>query len=561
MADALVDLERTKPRVNFIPCLAWVSRGVARPVPERVKLTEEELASIIEQTKGELDDLKNAEEDGDVKEEESDNTDGNMVVENGEGEVKSEETSEVRDGVPDIVKAYNLDSYDDEEESAQNMLGIGDLTVYSDPAKDPYLAESSATGLDEDDQEDEEDFNIRPTDNMLLVGHVEDDAATVEVYVYNDVEDALYVHHDIILPSFPLALEWLSFDPESDNRGNLVAVGSMNPVIEVWDLDIVDCLEPAFKLGRKARKKKKIAGVGHKDAVLALAWNKEAEHVLASGSVDQTVVLWDMNGQSVASTLRSHGEKVQSLCWHHREPQTLLTGCCDKLVRVYDCRAQDSYKSWRVSGEVEKVLWDHFNPYNCLASTDSGTVHCIDVRKDAPLWTLAAHTEEVTGMSLSSQCPGCLTTVSQDKTMKVWDISGDQPQFVTERNVKVGAIQAVVGCPDAPFVVGLGGDKSGDSNLKVMDIRDSADVRQRFGSRTLLNPLGTADFGFSTADEAEPAQEMETDLATSALESMNLSKPPIEVPVLVQEPPKPSGGAAGKFKKKNKDKKKKKKEF
>lgn len=95
----------------------------------------------------------------------------------------------------------------------------------------------------------------------------------------------------------------MSFDPESDTKGNLVAVGSMDPIIHVWDLDIVDCLEPAFVLGSKKSKSAGTKRVGHKEAVLALAWNQATDHVLASGSVDQTVRLWDLNTKAVASKL------------------------------------------------------------------------------------------------------------------------------------------------------------------------------------------------------------------------------------------------------------------
>lgn len=66
-------------------------------------------------------------------------------------------------------------------------------------------------------------------------------------------------------------------NPPHLSTGNLVAIGSMSPVIDVWDLDLVDSLEPAFSLGTKAKKKKKIPGVGHKKPVLSLAWNKHAE--------------------------------------------------------------------------------------------------------------------------------------------------------------------------------------------------------------------------------------------------------------------------------------------
>lgn len=71
----------------------------------------------------------------------------------------------------------------------------------------------------------------------------------LEVSVYDGQDDHVFNHHELMLSSYPLCIEWLDFDPEQEVAGSLVAVGTMSPQIEVWDLDIIDCVEPAFTLG------------------------------------------------------------------------------------------------------------------------------------------------------------------------------------------------------------------------------------------------------------------------------------------------------------------------
>ena len=36
------------------------------------------------------------------------------------------------------------------------------------------------------------------------------------------------------------------------------------------------------------------------------------------------------------------------------------------MVRVFDCRADNACRSWKTEGEVEKVLWNHFDPFTLL---------------------------------------------------------------------------------------------------------------------------------------------------------------------------------------------------
>ena len=39
-----------------------------------------------------------------------------------------------------------------------------------------------------------------------------------------------------------------------------------------------------------------------------------------------------------------------------------------RKVRLFDCTSENNFKEWNVDGEVEKVLWNHFNPFTFLVS-------------------------------------------------------------------------------------------------------------------------------------------------------------------------------------------------
>lgn len=135
-----------------------------------------------------------------------------------------------------------------------------DLLKY-DPKKDPYLKGSTLL----ETANDLDDFLIKNTDLVILAGVSEDEEVShLDVYVFESAEVSLllfpfsylqenaYIHHDYLLPSFPLSMAWLNYPVGGDNpegKANMVAIGTFEPYIEIWDLDIVDCPSPAAILG------------------------------------------------------------------------------------------------------------------------------------------------------------------------------------------------------------------------------------------------------------------------------------------------------------------------
>ncbi|XP_050684690.1 periodic tryptophan protein 1 homolog [Leptidea sinapis] len=449
-------MDENTPSISLVSCMHFVRRGVAKAVPEKIELTEEDLEKIIKQT---ADDLKLTENSDD------DDEDG------GEGSAPPP---------TDPNDEFNFEKYDEEENS--NPIGLGTIATVPNLGD---LSEDVQIKTDGPDSDEEDDI-IKPNDNLLLVGHVESDASILEVYIFNKEEDSFYVHHDMLLPWFPLCIEWLSHDPTDPNPGNLCAVGGMDPIILVWDLDIENCLEPAFKLGKKPSRKKNIARVGHSDAVLDLSWNKNFTHVLASGSADNTVLLWDLDKGAPHTKFDYYQDKVQSLCFHPLEAQTLLSGACDGAARVADCREPGlTPREWRLPGEIERVTWDIHNPFCFAMSNNLGEVAYVDCRHDEPVWRVQAHEKEVTGLIINDNVPGMMITAGTDGKLKTWDISNGATQ-VSEKTTRVGQTLCMALCPDDPFSVAYAGDNK-QCYIETTDLTISEQVMHRFGSRPLVS--------------------------------------------------------------------------
>ena len=381
------------------------------------------------------------------------------------------------------------------------------LAYYESNADDPYITMQEY----DDEDEEREDLQVLATDNMMVAAKVEDEVAHLEVYVYEDEADNLYVHHDIMLPAIPLCIEWLDLpvgkDPnilEPDSRGNYVAVGTFDPDIEIWDLDTIDCMYPNAILGhgaqadpneelkkkKKRKKSRKINDDYHVDAILSLAASRQHRNLLASSSADKTVKLWDLNTTKCAKSYSHHTDKVCSIAWHPKESTVLLSGSYDKSIVAADMRAPDAkVPRWQVESDVETVMWNPHDSNQFYVTTEKGIIHLFDTRK-APLqseaskavWQLQAHDESISSFDVSPIVPGFLATGSTDKMVKLWNVQPTGPSMVVSRNLDVGRVFSTTFAPDpeVAFRLAVAGSKGA---MQVWDTSTNAAVRRAFASR------------------------------------------------------------------------------
>lgn len=427
----------------------------------------------------------------------------------------------------EVDNEKELDS-DREVDIAQILANdLDTLSFHKRNEQDPYLADDPKANELFDDEE-LEDLIIRPTDAFIIAAKSGDDVSTLEAHLFDDDPDAsdaddgpyephTYIHHDTVLPVFPLCTAYTRLSTENEPL-NLVAVGMFTPGIDVWDIDRVNNLEPVVSLGgyqgkehlvgakaaaaksqnrrkKKSKPKLRLKEDSHKDAVMSLSWNNVQREYLASGSADETVKIWDIESAHCARTLEHHSGKVQSVNFHPSAAEKLVSGSFDRTVHLVDVRDPAKKLMWSVEADVESCQWGHGpTADHIFVSTEDGYITVYDPRKSAQpsnenyLYRWRAHKGAATSLSISSEIPGLVVSGGVDKLVKVWDVSalsiGKVPEPVYQRLSKAGALFTLSLCPvpeesnASPFVVAFAGAKG---SLVVSDLAvESEEVRERF---------------------------------------------------------------------------------
>ncbi|KAJ7168520.1 WD40-repeat-containing domain protein [Mycena filopes] len=503
---------------SLISAVAWVRRGVAAQHPGRYVLDDKELERVSALSRIQLEDarveLERAHEaaksmglgaEGDEADDAAEENEEDWVDEEADEDAMDVDSDpKARKRNPDDLTEYNLDDYDNDVKTTADgpFSNIKGLTYYRDNEEDPYIT------LKEDEADDErEELEVLPTDNLLVVAKTEDEISQLEIYVYDESQENLYVHHDLMLPNFPLCLEWLDFPPAAAGSssdastagfGNYIARCTPASILGRPDETKAHIPTP-LGTGKKKRKKTKHRSATsgyHVDAVLALSWNKTARHLLASGSADRTVKLWDLsrdpsiNGEG-GGAIRSfdlHTDKVQAVRWNDRDPTVLLTGSYDRTVRTFDSRSPDAGVGAVVGSDVEALRWDPWDESGFYVSLENGLVLNFDVRTlpsnlslaSPAKFTLSAHDGAASAIDINPHIKGCIATGGNDKLVKVWNVTDGGVSLVTSRDLGIGKVFSTVFSPDDPLTLAAAGSKA---KLQIWDVAANFGARKAFGAK------------------------------------------------------------------------------
>jgi len=233
---------------------------------------------------------------------------------------------------------------------------------------------------------------------------------------------------------------------------------------------------------------------GHSAAIYSVTFSPDGKK-LASGSRDNTVILWDLFSGKAEKILKGHNKPVTSIAFSP-DGRKLASGSVDAKVILWDL----------FSGKAEKVLEGHtifvtsvaFSPgeKRLASGSDDNTVIIWDLANGEAEKVLKGHTSSVTSVTFSHNGKK-LASGSWDKTVIIWDLDSGRIEKVLKGHTD--RVSSVAFSPDGKKLA----SGSGDKTVIIWDLASGRAEKILKGHTGIVNSVAFSPDGKKLASGSE----------------------------------------------------------
>ena len=174
---------------------------------------------------------------------------------------------------------------------------------------------------------------------------------------------------------------------------------------------------------------------GHANGVMALQF---CDNILATGSYDATIKVWNLDTGKEIRTLKGHTMGIRCLQF---DDNKLISGSLDETLKIWNWRTGECISTY--NGHSGGVIALHFDSNILVSGSVDNTARIWNFR-DRSVFTLRGHTDWVNSVKIDS-ASRTIFTASDDCTVKLWDL--DTKKCIHTYEGHVGQVQQVLPLP------------------------------------------------------------------------------------------------------------------